>query len=365
MSYTLLLVRGNGTTTEYRTSELRSGVDGNFDTLEIAARWVREDAVLDPIVRAKAAQLVASCTDQNPDCQIRKLFEFVQRIPHVDDPVGIERIADAGTTLQEGFGDCGDKAILLATLLGTLGYIARWVIVNFDGDVTAGGLDHWYLEVQTGDGWMPLDADAVFHGVGWQPAGNAYATFPIWPGMTDENDITYQGPDYRQASGLGSFSEDILPGLIQTGTQAGLQYAAGQAQQARAGDQAKEIGDQFRQLDVQVAAIGAALNNKATITAADLEQFANGILALQSAADQYHAIPFVADLWTEEMPRYQTWYSGLAAKIEQAQETSSGAGNTNSLTEVLSGFSLASITSSPLFVPGVILIGALALRPRG
>lgn len=62
------------------------------------------------------------------DGEVRRLFQYVRDgIRYVRDPVGRELLASPAETLATGAGDCDDKSILLAALLGAIGYGWRFV----------------------------------------------------------------------------------------------------------------------------------------------------------------------------------------------------------------------------------------------
>src|SRR3954470_7266436 len=145
MHQRLVIVRQGRKAESVRSEPLRHGADGNEQTLRIAAQWVREDSATDANIRALAESLIASCapasSSEGSTCEILKLFEFVRdRIRYVEDAPDTERIADASRTLAHadafyaGAGDCGDKSILLATLLGSIGVKSQFIVQSWDGD---------------------------------------------------------------------------------------------------------------------------------------------------------------------------------------------------------------------------------------
>src|ERR1051325_3864714 len=121
MHQRLVIVR-NGVKSDLVKSEpLRHGAAGNEQTLRYAAAWVREDSA-DDRLRSLSESLIADCAPHAASCEVGKLFEFVRDgINYVEDPPDTERIADAWRTWEKRRGDCVDKAILLATLLASIG----------------------------------------------------------------------------------------------------------------------------------------------------------------------------------------------------------------------------------------------------
>lgn len=100
--------------------------------------------------------------------EVETLFRFVQFNPQTNhgvifrrDPTGgTESIQDARETLRRGYGDCDDFAVLLATLLGLVGYVSRFVVIKVNPETS--GFDHVYVEVfmptsTQPDRWIALD----------------------------------------------------------------------------------------------------------------------------------------------------------------------------------------------------------------
>ncbi len=93
----------------------------------------RERRQPDESVRAKASELVAGTKDQKT--QIEKLAAFVQQeIRYVSIQIGIGGYQPhrASEILANRYGDCKDKATLLAALLSCLGIDSYYLIVNIE-----------------------------------------------------------------------------------------------------------------------------------------------------------------------------------------------------------------------------------------
>src|ERR1051325_1199993 len=101
MHQTLLVIR-KGTEQTFHTERLRDGAAGNLRTLVFARQMVREDSALNPDVRALAQSLIAACAPEDFDCEVLTLFEYAQQIRFVRDPIDVERVADAMTTVPQG-----------------------------------------------------------------------------------------------------------------------------------------------------------------------------------------------------------------------------------------------------------------------
>lgn len=86
--------------------------------------------------------------------EARRLHAFVRdRIRYVRDTDGVELLHDPATVLQVGAGDCDDKAILLASLLGSIGHPTRFIAVAFE----PGRFSHVWLQDFLNGRWVDLE----------------------------------------------------------------------------------------------------------------------------------------------------------------------------------------------------------------
>lgn len=184
------LFRAYGQTVRHVTREqLPDGIAGTRRTLDRMAAAVQGEigpeyrGYLHETIRAKALDLVGGVPPRDWRGEIGRLFEFVRdRITYRQDPVDAERVQDPVATLEIGSGDCDDLVVLLAALLGSLGYWSRFVAQTRDGLQ----FDHVYLETETPRGWLALDPTADGHGgviraaPGWRnPTGQEWI-YQIW-----------------------------------------------------------------------------------------------------------------------------------------------------------------------------------------
>ena len=117
-------------------------------------RLVREGAT-HPKVQKKALFL-ATQTGKHP---IRACFEFVQSLPYKHDPLSFEMLQGAPFLLTEseegrGNSDCDCRVILLNSLLESLQYKTRIVLVRGPGKKA---FSHVYSEVFYDGSWIPCD----------------------------------------------------------------------------------------------------------------------------------------------------------------------------------------------------------------
>jgi len=120
-------------------------------------------------IRNKALDLTQSLPAKAGMSEIAALFDYVQnRVRYVRDINGVETLQTPEQTLEQGSGDCDDKAVLLASLLESIGHPTRFVALGFDGPY-----DYSHVIVDTrigGNKWLPLDATED-KPMGWRPPG--------------------------------------------------------------------------------------------------------------------------------------------------------------------------------------------------
>ena len=163
---------------------LLSGLAGTGQTLRLMAQAVRDGAA-DPWIRQRALEIVSACGGHQFDCEVRALFTYCRdQITYRRDPVQNEWVQDAKRTMAVfGTGDCDDKCVCLATLLGALGHKARFVCVGKD----AHNYSHVYVEVRTKRGdWIPLDPTPEQAHAGWETRGLHRAVYDIWDSPNTE-----------------------------------------------------------------------------------------------------------------------------------------------------------------------------------
>lgn len=339
MHQRLVIVQNGRRAESVRWEPLRHGADGNEQTLRYAAQMVREDSAADERIRAVAASPIAQCAPHDAACEISQLFEFVRdQVRYQEDAPDTERIADAWRTLEHMAGDCGDKSILLATLLGSLGHRTQFIVQSWDGDLSD-GYDHVHLELVDGPlAGVELDPTNEHAPVGWEARDAARARFEIWesagvrsqgPGKRTGMDwqLSTPAPDSRlPAPGLSGFFDDFGGPLISTGIQVGSQFASSAAQQSKlSAEQGKAIGAQFENLASQALQVFQAISAKMPyVTADDVAVAQQAYQAVESFVGQYPT-EYVTTQWNSAA------YKGAAQKdlakfAAAAQQASQGTG---------------------------------------
>ena len=142
----------NQTATLQRIPE---GAPGTKATLNYMRRFVREYKKTLP-VRQLALSLIRDLPGhKNWVGQIKRLHSYVQRrIQYVRDVKDVETLQTPLVTMKNRQGDCDDQAVLLASLLESIGHPTRFVAIkqNFFGPFV-----HVYTETKIGPKWFPLE----------------------------------------------------------------------------------------------------------------------------------------------------------------------------------------------------------------
>lgn len=105
--------------------------------------------------------------------EAERLHAFVRdQIRYVRDTDGVELVHDPAITLQIGAGDCDDKAILLASLLGSIGHPTRFIAVAFEPELYS----HVWLQDYLDGRWVDLEPTEPLPFGQTIPMGRAVAT---------------------------------------------------------------------------------------------------------------------------------------------------------------------------------------------
>lgn len=158
---------------------IRSGDAGVTDTLRVMANLARQYKT-DSLLRQTGARIVQVCPAKDDLCEIAALQSWVRsNIRYTGDVYETETIQTPLYTLQEMYGDCDDQAVLLATLLLTVGFAAGYCALGVRGGpfshvmavaIVRSHNEISYIPVETtlecdpktgipvGPGWFPDDA---------------------------------------------------------------------------------------------------------------------------------------------------------------------------------------------------------------
>lgn len=152
--------------TQTYLGSLPSGAAGVRHTLYLMRALVQRGKT-NWLVRQRAQSLVQGLPQQDYAAEVRALHAFVRdHIRYVRDVRGVETLHSADKVLELRGGDCDDKAILLASMLESIGHATRFKAVGF----APGKYSHVFVEVQLNGKWVPLETTRPWD-AGKAPAG--------------------------------------------------------------------------------------------------------------------------------------------------------------------------------------------------
>lgn len=148
-----LRTRPNGQTiAQTLTGPVPGGEAGNMHTVAVMQQVAR-DRAKDPVVRNAAKEIIrnSQVTDMNYVGEALAIAHWVRHhVRYVRDMAGVEQLHDPLTMLdmiRRGVaqGDCDDIALLIATLLLSVGHTPFFRIIKYDA--TAPNFSHIYVVV--------------------------------------------------------------------------------------------------------------------------------------------------------------------------------------------------------------------------
>ncbi len=176
---------------------LRDDEPGSLDTLADMRRIVRADVGLDGHhmdrglwQHAHAILDAAGVPGHDWRDEIQALLNYTRRITYRRDPAGGgDDIADARIPIKDGFGDCDDLAVVLATLLALCGYESEFKATKYDRNYN--GYQHVYVMAYTPDGKLALDPTHPSAPAGWEAPGIIEAaTVPLFETETESAKVS-------------------------------------------------------------------------------------------------------------------------------------------------------------------------------
>jgi len=141
-----------------------NGMAGIQSSLFYMRKFVNEYKI-NIIVRELALSLIKNLNQKDFKAELNALFNYVQNsIRYTLDINGVETIQTPVKTLEYGQGDCDDKAVLLATLLESIGHRTRFYAVGFQPK----NISHVLLECNINGEWIALETTEPVP-MGWTP----------------------------------------------------------------------------------------------------------------------------------------------------------------------------------------------------
>jgi transglutaminase-like putative cysteine protease len=135
------------------TLTIPSGAAGVRATLKIMRDLVRQGKK-SPKIRQQALALTQHLKQKDKVGEVHALFEFVRdHIRYVRDVHEVETLHTAERVLEQRAGDCDDKAVLLASLLESIGYPTRFLAMGRK----PGYFEHVIVETRPFGNWIALE----------------------------------------------------------------------------------------------------------------------------------------------------------------------------------------------------------------
>ncbi len=134
---------------------LPSGIAGTRATLDLMRQLVRRYKKSISIRQLAFAIIDRVRGRKNFRAQVQAVHAYVQNnIAFVKDVAGVETLATPVKTLEFRKGDCDDQAVLLASLLESIGHPTRFVAIKTK---PFGPYVHVFTETRLGTVWVPLE----------------------------------------------------------------------------------------------------------------------------------------------------------------------------------------------------------------
>jgi len=150
--------------TRINLGELTPGVSGIKETLALMVYLCRQGK-RDYQLRKLALQITSNIANKAYMEEVRAIQEYVRdHIRYVKDIRDVETVSTSEKTIEQGAGDCDDKALLAATLLETIGHPTRFVAVGYQENVYC----HVLMETKVGNNWVAVETTENVP-LGWYP----------------------------------------------------------------------------------------------------------------------------------------------------------------------------------------------------
>lgn len=145
------------------------GPGGTMATLQIMRKLALDGKTYLPL-RRLALSLVSYLPQKDFYGEVKALHKFVRdNVRYIKDVNGVETLHTVPVILQNMQGDCDDKAILLASMLETIGHPARFVA----GGRQPGKFSHVWVDARINNRWIGLETTMPW------PCGKVAADLPF------------------------------------------------------------------------------------------------------------------------------------------------------------------------------------------
>lgn len=122
----LITYQTDGSELKQKRAFIRDGISGNYDVAIAMIRLIRAGTKERGLEKFAKALIISNKLDSYSDASdiLKTVFDFVRKntIYTLDIAGNVDVIKSARITLSDGYGDCDDLTVLIATLLGCLGF---------------------------------------------------------------------------------------------------------------------------------------------------------------------------------------------------------------------------------------------------
>jgi transglutaminase-like putative cysteine protease len=130
------------------------------------------------LIREFSTQLVSGLSPKDFYGEAETIFTFVQsNVRYVQDINDVETLYVPWNALENIINgqsvsfDCDDYAVLLASMLESIGHPCRFMAVSFAGPQD---FSHVLIQTRIGENWITADATEADVAFGWEPPGITY-----------------------------------------------------------------------------------------------------------------------------------------------------------------------------------------------
>jgi transglutaminase-like putative cysteine protease len=156
--------------TTVQLAQLSEGVTGIRETLALMVQIARHTRKSSYVVRNHAAQVVQGLRQKAWVDEVKTIHAWVRdNIRYVRDIRDVETLATPEKTLENRYGDCDDKALLVAAMLEAIGHPARFVAVGRK----LNEYEHVLVETKMGNRWVAVETTEPV-ALGWYPISHPH-----------------------------------------------------------------------------------------------------------------------------------------------------------------------------------------------
>lgn len=143
------------------------GVAGIDATLKAMVKLVHQWRT-DPLIRRAAERIIEDVPGKDGPGEVEAIQNWVRdNIRYTMDVRDVETLKTPYLTLTTRHGDCDDQAVLVATMLESIGYATRFSAIGFSGPDS---FSHVLAEVKLGTRWIAVETTERVS-LGWFPEG--------------------------------------------------------------------------------------------------------------------------------------------------------------------------------------------------